>query len=257
MPLDEIWNLVNHTDSVTPIWAERRFDSPLASVPGPVDIDGELTDPFSSATLRIRHTDLPLTGKSMTRTGDSRVWVVGETLEVGRRHWIDMSIATYPPGEGSPAPVVPDPTPVDPPVDVTYTPPVGWGFVLEGAPFRRLTIATVRTATGGRRAGTFESMDGVTGSMTSALDIGGDRWMLCVVVRTGQFFYWSWASGTAAYTVEWDYAWVMRDGAGLDYDFPSNDFPASSDTESATSHPLFVGDEVLVATDAQWQEFFK
>ena len=253
--LDEIWNLVHHTDSVTPIWGERRFDSPLASVPGPVDVDGELTDPLSAVTLRIRHTDVPLAGKSMTRSGDDRVWVIGETLEVGRRQWIDLGLATYPAGEGSA--VVPDPTPVDPMPDPDYTPPVGWNWVKDGAPFRRLTIAGVSVGQGGRRGGTFTSESGVTGSMGTALDIGGDRWMLGVVVRTSQFMYWSWASGEAAYTAEWGFAWVMREGKSLDWNFGSSSFPTASDTETATSHPLFTGDEVLLATDAQWQTFFK
>ena len=254
MPLDEIWNLVHHPDSLTPVWAERRFDSPLATVPGPVDINGTLTDAQSSATLRIRHTDVSLAGKSMTRAGDARVWTIGETLEVGRRQWIDMGIATYP----TPTTIVPDPTPgPDPePTPVGYVPPVGWNVVFDGAPLRTLTIASVQTQAGGRRSGTFEAVSGATGGMTSALDIASDRWMLGSVTRTGRYMYWSWLTGSA-YTAEWDYSYVMRANAGLDYDYPAGTYPAESDTETPTSHPLFVGDEVRLATDAEWQEFFK
>ena len=250
MSLSDVWNLVFTPDSLTPVWAERRLDSPLATVPGPVDVNGTLTDPISSATLRMRYRDDVVPGLTMQRAGETRLWNVGETLEIGRRKFLDVGLASYP----TPLTIVPDPTGPDMPDPVvpdTYTPPTGWGFEVDGAPLRTLTLTNVQTGPGGRRSGTFQAVAGVTGTMSSALDIGQDRWMCGHVVRTGKGVYWSWGTASTAYTDEWDYSFVLASDTIGNYDFGSNVFPSASDTLTAGSHPLFIGDEFRVSHESR------
>lgn len=257
MPLDEIWRIVNTPDSLTPFWAERRLDSPLASIAGPVND----ADPISQATLRCRYRTDIQSGDSLSRHGDGRAWTVGETLEVGRRKWLDMAVATYP-VEGAiivdPTPDMPDPTPPTP----DYVPPTGWGITVNGAPLQTLTLATAAgDASESQWDGLFEAIADATGTIESAmLHLGsgnsGPLHMAAYVVRTGNFcqfdFYADLLVGTSDVSVPWEY-----------YDlqvFDSTSVLVRSEITSGqirtrTQHPLFVGEEIRLVTMAQYEVF--
>ena len=118
MALDRIYDLhVDGGENSETIWVGHSVTSGLANIGEPVDQGGVLYQPRSSIVVRVRWRDD--IQPHVTRLVDSqgRVWRVGETLEIGRRRWLDVSLSTYDlPGE----------QPVTDPEDVSFVPPEGW-----------------------------------------------------------------------------------------------------------------------------------
>ena len=257
MPLDEIWRIVHTPDSLTPFWAERRLDSPLASIAGP---SGD-ADPLSQATLRARYRTDIQSGDSLSRYGDARAWTVGETLEVGRRRYLDMAVATYP-VEGA---IIVDPTPgpdPTPPAD-DYVPPTGWGVTVDGTALQTLTVATIAgDGTDYQWNGTWEAVADATGTIDGAMlhlgsGLSGPYHMASHVVRTGRFctfaFYGDLLTGAdESDSMAWKfYALIV---------YNTNDVLvrsaiSSSQVQTRTQHPVLIGDEIRLVNMADYETF--
>ena len=182
MALSEIWNIVHGPVSRTPIWAERRLDSPLITVPGDVR-DGATA--LSTATLRTRwRADIEIGAQLLDP--HRRTWFVGELMEIGRRRYLDMSVATFPDAASVPIPVDETPEPINPMMPpVGYQAPLGWDIVADGDPVAVLTTATEPETTGlvATRIIAFDQIAGATGS----IERGTEDSPLLGYVRRGTF----------------------------------------------------------------------
>ncbi len=156
MALSDIWRIVVTADTLRPIWAERRFDSPLATAGGGQRFG---VQPESTVTLRTRYrTDIDTT--SALEGPDGRLWFAHETLEVGRRKWLDIGLSTYPG-----IVTVPD----DSGTSTDFDPPAGWGLMAGGNPVSSLDVATATYGRGRFWSGTFSAVAGAAGTIGSAL----------------------------------------------------------------------------------------
>ena len=130
------------------VWAQHDFQSGLASVAEAIDSGGVFYQPRSTIVIRIRWRRDLVAGVSRFVDSDGRLWRVGETLEVGRRHWLDVVVATYDIDE--------DDTP-----ETGFIPPAGWylqrrngadKFATSDSYIRRLVVrATVESGNPGMR----------------------------------------------------------------------------------------------------------
>lgn len=150
--LSEIWSIVRQDGSV-PVWLEPRLDSPLATVGERIpDQDGILHPPKSTVTVRMRwRNDIAINDRLIDPNGDT--WFVNETLQVGRRRWLDAGLSTYQVA----APATPQTLP---PARAEFDPPSTWPFTLDGLPLERLTIATIEADGLVHRQGTFAPLAG-------------------------------------------------------------------------------------------------
>ena len=119
MALDRIYQLFPDADTqdadAVSLWVEHHPRSQLATVGEAIDQGDVLYVPRSTIVIRIRYREDVTAGVSRFRDRSARVWRVGETVEVGRRQWLDCAISTYDiPGEGGA--VVPS----------GFIPPPGW-----------------------------------------------------------------------------------------------------------------------------------
>ena len=274
--LDEIWQIVRSPDSLTPVWAARRNDSPLVTVPGPEQgRDGELHDPVSSVTLRMRWRDDVTTGDTLTRASDwrtagtftfaDRVWTVGETLEIGRREWLDIGLATYP-RAGT---VVPDTTPDTQPPPAPppgYMPPAGWGVTVGGEALRTLEIGQIAGSSGTdyEWQGLFDIPTGADGTVTigstalhARAGVPGAFYLCGHVVRTGNFISFSsyddFLTGTPSIPSSPGefYTMIVYNSLGV---LVQTEI-ASADILTRGTHPVLQGDVINLVTAAQYETF--
>ena len=93
--LDRVYRLFpTGTGPSVNVWAGHSFASGLATVGQQIDQGGKLYAPLSTVVVRVRWRP-DVTTESRLIDGDGRLWRVNETLEVGRRRWLDVSVSTY------------------------------------------------------------------------------------------------------------------------------------------------------------------
>ena len=121
MALDRIYRLLPAADTpvaeAVAVWAQHAFQSGLATVGEPVDVGGVLYAPMSTVVIRVRYRTDVATSVSRFLDRDGRVWRVGETVEVGRRQFLDCAISTYD---------IPSDADDDGGGDSGFVPPDGW-----------------------------------------------------------------------------------------------------------------------------------
>ena len=122
MALSEVWTWQRTPNTTVPVWAERRLNSPLATV-GAL-LDGQ--DPISTVTVRMRYRRDITSGSTLVGP-DGRLWRVSETLEIGRRRFLDLACSTYPLAR-----IIPDVTPDPEPPTPGYVAPAGWTIEANG-----------------------------------------------------------------------------------------------------------------------------
>lgn len=133
MALDRIWQLRidGFISALEPVWLGLESQSHLAGV-GESDTTG--LRPLETVTVRMRwRPDLSLA--TVFHDPDLRPWYVNEVLEVGRRHWLDVSLSRY-----SFRPVFQTNIPEERTVPDS-TPPDGWTLVDgQGDPVRVVRV---------------------------------------------------------------------------------------------------------------------
>ena len=143
MALDRIYTLhaAGETDPApTDIWAGTASNTGLVGVAGVALVAGAEVDTELSAVLRTRwRGDISL--RSLLTDDRQRTWVVQELEEVGRRKWLDISVAL--PSETIITPQTPDPGSGG----GGFVAPTGWGLQLDGSPVRTLVVAEVDSDT--------------------------------------------------------------------------------------------------------------
>lgn len=98
MALDRVWTLHREDGTRVPVWGRVMLSSPLATVPPANDLGGGVVPPLSTVTVRMRYQALAdVTVDSLVVDDAGGAWFVNETLEVGRRKWLDVGMSTYPP----------------------------------------------------------------------------------------------------------------------------------------------------------------
>ena len=99
MALDRVYRLLPAADTTASeavsLWAEHSLQSGLATVGEAIDQGGVLYQPRSTIVLRIRYRTDVVSSVSRFLDRDNRVWRVGETVEVGRRQFLDCALSTY------------------------------------------------------------------------------------------------------------------------------------------------------------------
>ena len=108
------------------IWGKQLPSPALATVAEPLEEGGRVYRPASAMTVRMRYrTDIGTHARLIDQEG--RVWRYMESAEVGRRHWLDVSLVTYGLPEPSRAHSVAPPVPAaEHPGDPAWVPPPGW-----------------------------------------------------------------------------------------------------------------------------------
>ena len=98
MALDRIWTLYASPEDATanrngtPVWVQFDPRSSLVALPSVVLGD---RNPVQTVTLRMRYrTDVTLRS---VLTGEDDTWFVQQTLQVGRRHYLDVVVSAYGP----------------------------------------------------------------------------------------------------------------------------------------------------------------
>lgn len=190
MALNEVWTLVLGSDSYSPIWADpQRLDSPLATVGQPRTFDGVIVEPESTITLRTRYRPDIRVGQALVGP-DSRIWYVGELLEVGRHRYLDLALSTYVQETSTVQP----PDPLQPSVAArpgTFTPPASWPFLAGGEPLEELVIQTITENDLYTRQGLFVSVADLAGE---AAGEWYTDYRVSQVLRTGNICEWLLAS---------------------------------------------------------------